>query len=151
MEKHVVTAENAARVLGWLDTRGGLAIWGCLDLASPGKTWTAPLNDESGERKGKPHWSATSEPVRVITNANEVVVSKDKEVKRFRIAIRYAANRMAYKVSDGGSRRIRKEVAKAGDGAYHVFDYETQEAVIMTPEGVMVGIREFVEGNGKEN
>ena len=72
-------------------------------------------------------------------------------VKLFHAAIRYAANRMAYKVSDGGSRRIRKEVGKAGKGAYHVFDYETQEAVIMAPEGVMVGIREFVEGKGKEN
>mgnify|MGYP001348833880 CR=1 FL=1 len=151
MEKHVVTAENADLVLGWLDTRGGLAIWGCLDLGGPGKTWTAPLNDEKGERKGKPHWSATSEPVRVINDADEVVVSRDREVKRFRIAIRYAPNRMAYKVSDGGSRRIRKEVGKAGKGAYHVFDYETQEAVIMAPEGVMVGIREFVEGKRKEN
>jgi len=44
----------------------------------------------------------------------------------------------AIKVTDGGTRRIRAEVEKAGDGAYHEFDYDDyKNAVIMAPEKEM--------------
>jgi len=82
----------------------------------------------------RPNWQAASEPERIITSVDDVVVSVDKEVKRFRVGVRLSGNGMMLKVTDGGTRRIRAAVAKAGEGAYHTFDYETQEAVIMAPE-----------------
>lgn len=57
----------------------------------------------------------------------------DIEVKRFHIGLRMGSQGLIVKVTDGGTRRIRHEVAKAGDGAYYTFDYGTQEAVIMRP------------------
>jgi hypothetical protein len=59
---------------------------------------------------------------------------KFKEVKRFRVGIRMGSQGLRVKVTDGGSRRIRREVAKAGAGATYTFDYMTQEAVILVPE-----------------
>ena len=42
------------------------------------------------------------------------------EVKRFHVAVRLGSQGFSLKVSDGGSRRIRREVAKAGAGAFFV-------------------------------
>lgn len=135
--KHQCTAENAAKMKEWLATRGGLAIWGCLDLARAGQTWTTPVNGPDGQPVSKPHWSASTEPIRIITDAADVEVCVDKEVKRFRVAIRRGAQGFSFKCTDHSSQRIRKEVEKAGKGAYHVFDYDTQEAVIMAPDKVI--------------
>jgi hypothetical protein len=84
-----------------------------------------------------PRRQTANEPITIITDPAEVGVSTDEEIKRFRIAIRPSSQFgwMRTKVSDGGTRRIRHEVAKAGDGAYYQFDYETQEAVIYRPTG----------------
>jgi hypothetical protein len=38
------------------------------------------------------------------------------------------------KLTDAATRHVRAAVAKAGDGAYYIFDYGTQEAVIMQPD-----------------
>lgn len=65
------------------------------------------------------------------------MVAIDREVKRFHVAIRMGSQGFSMKCTDGASRRIRSAVAKAGEGAYHVFDYTTQEAVIMAPEKVI--------------
>ena len=65
-------------------------------------------------------------------------VSFDKEVKRFHVAVRLGSQGMSYKVTDGGTRRIRAEVEKAGDGAYYTFDYDDyKNAAIMAPEKEM--------------
>lgn len=145
LEPHIVTADNAALMWEWLNKRGGLALWRSLDLSNPGQSWTTPVNDSAGYPKHKPHWSSETEPHRIITDPAEVVVSVDKEVRRFHVAVRMGGQGFSLKVSDGGSRKIRSAVAKAGEGAYHVFDYDTQEAVIMAPAGQMKPIAEFVK------
>jgi hypothetical protein len=40
-------------------------------------------------------------------------------------------------LSDGSNRKVLRAVEAAGDGAYHLFDYVTQEAVIMRPSRVV--------------
>ena len=60
-------------------------------------------------------------------------MEQDIEVKRFRVGVRWGSQGFMLKVTDGGTRRIWKEVSKAGEGAYYRFDYMTQEAVIMKP------------------
>ena len=132
--KHIVSAEHAAQVWRWMQERGGIQVWQSVDLSDPGKTWTTPVNDGDGKPvMMKPSWQAASTPAQTITDANDVLVSVDREVKRFHVGIRVGAQGLKMKVTDGGSRRIRAAVAKAGEGAYHVFDYSTQEAVIMAP------------------
>jgi len=52
------------------------------------------------------------------------------EVKRFRVGVRMDSQGLCLKVTDGGSRRILRELLKVGDGSFYEFDYFTQEAVI---------------------
>lgn len=147
--RHICTAENAGRILDWMRTRGGIAVWVSVDLSRLGEIMTAPYLDAEGNVKTKPHWRMGNTPERVITDPAMVVVSEDVEVKRFHIAVRVGSQGMSIKVSDGGSRRIRKEVEKAGDGAYYVFDYTTQEAVIMKPKGEYVTLEEWERKQGE--
>jgi hypothetical protein len=142
MEKHVINVANAERMWGWLQTRGGIAVWPSIDLSDLGKSWSTPANQEDGTPTTKPHWKSGSTP-RIITDPAEVEVSVDREVKRFHIGVRMGAQGLALKVTDGGTRRIRKEVAKAGLNAYYEFDYSTQEAVIFASDKV-VPLAEYI-------
>jgi hypothetical protein len=126
---HTVTSDNAEQILGWLRTRGGIAIWPSVNMSDLGLSWTTPALTD-GKPTTKPTWQAGETP-EIITDPAQVLVSVDREVKRFHVAVRTGSQGLSLKVSDGGSRRIRKAVAAAGEGAYHVFDYGTQEAVIM--------------------
>lgn len=144
MTPHIVNPENAKKFYEWITTRGGLAIWDSIDLSDPNFSITTPVLDKDGNPTVKPHWKLGEKPARIITNAEEVVVRKYVEVKRFHVGIRVGSQGMTLKVTDGGSRRIRTAVSKAGEGAYHVFDYETQEAVIMKPVST-VPLLEFLE------
>src|SRR5271157_6212623 len=131
--QHIVTEENAAKFADWLKNRGGIFVWESVNLANPGASWSTPAITD-GKPTGKPTWQAGNTPVRHITDPSEVLVSRDREIKRFRFGVRMGGNGLSLKVTDGGSRKIRSEVAKAGNGAYHVFDYFSQQAVVMAPE-----------------
>jgi hypothetical protein len=131
---YTTTPEDAGKIAEWLRTRGGIAIWEAIDLSRAGQTMTTPATTANGEPARKPAYWLASEPAYIVTDPAEVFVYKDVEVKRFHVAVRMGGNGLKLKVSDGGSRRIRAEVAKAGEDAYHTFDYSTQEAVIMKPE-----------------
>lgn len=136
-DKHPVTPENAPKFLDWIANRGGIAIWRSINLSNPGASWSAPVRDAEGNTNGKPNWQTDSAPERIITDPNDVEVVTEREVKRFRVAVRFASGGMSLKVTDAGSARIRREVAKAakkyGD-AWHTFDYSTQEAVILVAD-----------------
>jgi hypothetical protein len=134
MTPHIVTADKAPKIAEWLRDRGGLLVWPSVNLSNPGASWTTPARNAGGSPVTKPTWESASQPERVITDAQEVLVSRDIEVKRFRVGVRMSGSGLSMKVTDGGSRRVRSAVMKAGDGAYHVFDYSAQEAVIMRPE-----------------
>src|ERR1035438_4989426 len=116
IEKHRVIAQNAPKFLEWIRERGGVAIWGCLDLGDAGKTWSSPVRQQDGQPYPKPHYSATSEPIRIITDPAEILVDVPKEVRRFHIAIRMGAQGFKVKLTDGSSRKVRKAVEQAGDG-----------------------------------
>lgn len=130
MENHIVTEDNAEKILGWLRERGGIAIWRSVNLSNPGASWTSPAKAEDGTPTTKPRWQAANEPERIITDPAEVSVATDEEVKRFHIAVRYGSQGMSLKLTDGSSNRVRNAVEKAGEGAWYEFDYDSQEAVI---------------------
>jgi hypothetical protein len=134
MPNYVVSEEHAAKIAEWIKARGGIAIWESISLSCPGESMTTPVRKADGTPTTKPDWKLGNTPARIITDMAEVTVSQDVEVKRFHVAVRFGAQGLALKVSDGGTRRIRREVAKAGEGAYYVFDYGSEEnAVIMKP------------------
>jgi hypothetical protein len=148
MDNYVVAEDNAAKIAEWLRTRGGIAIWKALDFS--GQSMTTPVHNADGLPATKPHWSMANTPDRIITDMAEVTVATDVEVKRFHVATRVGANGLRVKVSDGGSRKIRSEVAKAGEGAYHTFDYGSeQNAVIMKPSK-LTPLVEWLLAQGKE-
>lgn len=130
--KQDCSIENAPKFADWIANRGGIAVWRSVNLSNPGASWSTPANQLDGTSTLKPTWQAGDKPHAIITSTDDVTVYVDKEIKRFRVAIRgtgpYGAT---FKCTDAASRKIKKAVADAGDEAYHTFDYETQEAVVM--------------------
>lgn len=148
MDKLTIQAENAKQIYGWLQDRGGIHVWNSIDLSDLDRQMISPANDPEGRPTTKPHWKMSEFP-KLITDPEQVIVSIDKEVKRFHVATRMGSQGLSVKVTDGGSRRIRREVAKAGEGAYYTFDYgDYKNAVIMAPEKTMP-IREYIKQKGE--
>jgi len=128
---HEVAPENAAKMLDWIEKRGGVAVWKSVNLSNPGASWSTPALAPDRSPYRKPTWEASSEPHKVITDPAEIAVVTRKEVKRFHVAIR--ASGMSMKLTPGSSRRVDKAVERAGEDASYYFDYESQEAVITVP------------------
>jgi hypothetical protein len=134
LKPYITTPDNAEKITDWLRNRGGIAIWQSIDLGRAGQTLTTPVNTSTGEPCPKPAYWVGESPACIITDFADVLISKDVEVKRFHVAVRTGDNGLRIKCTDGATRRIRAAVAKAGEDAYYVFDYMTQEAVILKPE-----------------
>lgn len=128
-------ASNAPKFLDWIKNRGGVALWRSINLSNPGASWSSPAKTLEGSPTPQPTWEAGKTPEKVITDPEKIVVFTSKVVKRFHVGVRTGSQGLSLKVTDGGSRRIRKEVEKAGKGAYHVFDYgDYENAVIMASD-----------------
>lgn len=130
---HVISSNVAPTILDYLE-RGPVALYRSINLSNPGASWLVPAGN------GRPTWEASNEPERLLTK-NDFVVTKDIEVKRFHIAVRLSGNGLAYKLTDGSSRRVRSAVSKAGDGAYYKFDGD--DAVIFKPEGPAIPLEQW--------
>ena len=128
---HEVAPENAAKMLDWIEKRGGVAVWKSVNLSNPGVSWSTPALAPDCSPYQKPSWESDSVPHKVITNPAEIAVVTRKEVKRFHVAIRVSG--MSVKLTSGSSRRVDKAVDRAGEDASYHFDYENQEAVITVP------------------
>lgn len=142
-EKHECTLENAPKFRDWIKNRGGILIWESVNLSNPGMSWSTPAWLEGTQQPyPKPSWQAANTPARHITSEADVLVLVPKEVKRFYVAVRQGSQGMMLKVTDGGTRRIRSAVAKAGEHAWYEFDYATQHAVILKP-GKIIPLNEW--------
>ncbi len=128
MENLFCTEENAPLFLDWIENRGGIAVWKSVDLGQPDASWSTPALTLEGRPTPAPSWKTEKKPSRVVTRAEEVTVSTDEEVKRFRVTIEQMGSR--FQCTAGSSKKIRKAVEKAGVGSYHSFDYAAQEAII---------------------
>ena len=109
---HEVAPENAAKMLDWIEKRGGVAVWKSINLSNPGASWSTPALAPDCSPYQKPSWESASKPHKVITNPAEIAVVTRKEVKRFHVAIRVSGHGISMKLTSG---------------------YETQEAVITVP------------------
>lgn len=130
---HRITSDIADSIRTWILERGGAQVWDSADLSNPGQEWMTPVRSADGATNtAKPHWSA-GRVVRVLTQLDEVEVVGKRLVKRFHVGVRMGSQGLKVKVTAGGTRRIRAAVAKAGAGAWHEFDYATQDALIFAP------------------
>ncbi len=145
MEHLVIRDQDAAKIAGWLQARRCLAVWNSIDLSDPGFQMFTPGFTEDGKPYPKPHWKLANSPARVIDNFDEIVVSRDKEIRRFHVAVRVSGNGLMLKCTDASSRKIREAITKAGEGSYNIFDYSMQQAVIMAPDGAMVPLSKWME------
>ena len=91
-EIYECSSENAAKILNWLRTRGGISIWKSVNLANPGGSWTSPRKNEEGEIYNKPNWQCGNEP---------------------QVKIRMGRQGMSLKLTDGSSARLRRAVEQA--------------------------------------
>lgn len=124
--------ENAPKFWGWINKRGGLAHWKCADLSTPGKSWTTPALAKDGTPTAKGHWSMCDSPAYVVTDPCNVVVRQYREVKRFHVGIERGSG-FSFRCTYAATKRIDREMAKAGENAIYSFDYSAQDCVIMVP------------------
>lgn len=132
-EKHIVASTNALLYWEWIHNRGGVAVWCSVNLSNPGASWSTPALTEKGDPMSKPTWEADSKPERVITDPADVSVRTYREVKRFHVGIKRGSG-LQLTLTSGASRRLEKELGKAGPDASYEFDYECQDALIMVPD-----------------
>lgn len=132
--KYQCSPADAAKVYDWLKNRGGLMIWKSANLSNPGASWTTPRLRADGSESPKPTWEADEKPDRIITDAGDVEVVQDREVRRFRVKIE--PHGLTIKLSFTSSERVRAAIEKAGPGATYKFDYSSQEAMILVPDKV---------------
>lgn len=141
-----VSANIAPQIADWIATRWGVAVWSGLDLSNPRDIFTPVIARDPADYKllptpvERPHWSVGAEPSRIVTDPAEVEVLAWVEHKRFRVGVRRGAQGLSFKVTDGGTRRIRAAVSKLeeeGFEATYAFDYSTQEAIILKCSGAV--------------
>lgn len=150
--KHIVSdGKNAGTISYWLKNRGGILVWNSADLSDPEYKVITPALDQIGNRPMKPHWKCADEPV-LLTNPDEIGVASSVEVKRFHVATRMGSQGMCVKVTDGGSNRIRREVAKAetkyGDGkVWYCFDYGDYDNAVIMAVTEIVSVAEWRRRN----
>lgn len=112
---------HAVKVGRWIDSCGGVAVWGCMDLRDPSRQFFTPAKLSDGTPSSAPHWSSPREPQRIINDPAKVEVVTHREVKRIRIAVRPGYG-LCWKLTDASSSRLRKALDMAGPGAVYVFD-----------------------------
>ena len=141
--RHTIEVENAPRMADWITNRGGLAVWVSVNLSNPGKSWTGPVRDKDGKVNTKPSWESANDPV-IITDPAEVGMVEMTEFKRFHVGLQRGSG-FSVECTPGASRKIRKAIEDAGEGATHHFHYDTREAVIMKPNGRWKSLKEWMD------
>lgn len=124
--------DNAPKFWDWITNRGGVALWRSANLSNPGASWCTPACTENGDPYPQPTWETDQFPVVVVTDLKNIEVYKAEEIKRFHVAVRRRGGGLTYKCTEASTKRLQKEVSKV-EGAFHRFDYASQEAVIMRP------------------
>jgi hypothetical protein len=63
------------------------------------------------------------------------------EIKRWQFAFRIRANGLRVKPTDGAIRQMWRELAKAGEGTFCVFDYVSREVILYRESTAQVGTK----------
>lgn len=140
-----IEEQNVQFIRKWLAARRGLAVWNAADFS--GRKMSTPLLDAEGNPYPQPTWWVDKTPSATATTEEEVFVRVWKEVKRFHVAVRMGSQGLTVKVTDYGSKRIRKECEKAtdktGKESSYYFDYESHENVVIQVQDAVVPLTEY--------
>lgn len=128
-KKITVDAKAAHTVLEWMESGRGVALWSSANLSNPGASWLTP-----GDGK-KPTWQAANNP-KVTYNLEDVFVVEYDEVERFPVYVRWGQSGLSLKLQDRSQKALDRALDRH-EGSSYVFDYATQEAVILAPTGLV--------------
>lgn len=140
-----ITPDRALHAAGWLDCFGGIAVWGCEDLATPDRCFYTPAKLTDGSPSPRPHWSATHTPVCILTDAEDIDVVERREFKRLRIAVRNVAYGTPLQLTDASRKRLESALDAAGSDASYAF--EGNQAVVYTV-AKRVSLTEWLKEHG---
>ena len=99
-----IEAHNAAKIRDWILHRGGVKVWGSVNLSNPSGQWITAADVDD-----KPIWQAGNNP-KLITTLDEVGVYEAVLYKRVPVALRRTM--LAFKLTDASSRKVDRLVAK---------------------------------------
>ncbi len=107
--------DDAPRILDWITNRGGVQVWGSLDLSDPGLTSLTPVRDADGNPVHKPHWKYSNAPRHIITDPAQVGVYTEVLFKAFPVSLRHGSQGLTLKLTDAAQRRVNKVTAQCED------------------------------------
>ena len=140
--EHECSAENAPRFAEWIAKRGGVAVWGSVNLSNPGASWSTPALKEDGSPMPKPNWQASEKP-RIVTDAAHIGVCTDKLFKAFRVSVRVSGSGMMLKLTDASQRRLDKtmKICEQRHGSAHyrkgVLDIDAPSMGVYYTDGIV--------------
>ena len=139
MYRLIVPDTTAIQIAPWFQD-GGIRVWSSLDLGRPEQQWLTPIDAD------KPHYAADNTPEE-ITDSADVGVVVLEEVERFFVHLRVSGNGLSMKLTDDANQYLNERLVIAGRTKYasYVFDYDTQEAVILDTTAEPWGLDIFVD------
>lgn len=103
-----VSHTEAPRILDWIATRGGVAVWSNLDLRSAGSKSFTPALTTDGKPTERPGWQFAAEPLEIITDPAQVTIYTETLWKAFPVSLR--RHDMVMKLTDGAQRKLDREM-----------------------------------------
>lgn len=154
--KLTIDERNASQVATWIKDRDGVLVWDSALIGNSSQSITPYLSCDGSLRTKKPGWNSKDHPSLHITNTDDVSVIKWKEYKRFHVATRIGSQGLSIKVTDGGSNKIRNEVAKAKEKnkekeITYDFDYYDYKNVVIYIEDTKISLTDWMVQNAKTN
>ena len=129
---------NAAQVLKWIRERLGVHVWRNQEIGSSvGATALTPVLTSDGTKGGSPGWRYGHAPECCVTDPAEIEVLTFVEATRFHVGTQRGSG-LSTDLSWYASRRLQRELEKAGEGSTYMFEYgEQKNCVILRLAGRM--------------
>lgn len=121
----VIEPSAVKQIREWIENRGGVAVWKCVDLGSPriGSETLTPATHKDGTPATSPHWSNGDSPDRIVTDLSQVGVRSWREVSRIKVRNGPPCFGNIHRADRA---KLDAAMAKAGDGATWQADYSSQ-------------------------
>ena len=104
-----ISRTDAPRLLDWLATRGGVAIWSSLDLSRAGERVFTPAD------LPRPSWHYPETPTEIVTDRADIGVYDEVLFSAFPVSLRRSNNGLTLKLTDGAKRKVDKAMAACHD------------------------------------
>lgn len=132
-----VTKAEANRMLDWITSRGGVAVWECLDLRNAGAKVFTPARTTTGEPTTRPGWQYAGTPVEIVTDPADIAPYEETLYASIPVSLKHKG--MLLILSDPSQRRLDKAMRdcaeKHGNSHYRKGDLDrpTMEVYYAVP------------------